>query len=58
MERGKYPTPLEFEKEMNLIWDNCMTYNAVSSHLHYEHACVSFRGVRRTGQSTLRSPSA
>ena len=30
LEAGKYDSPLEFEKDVALIWDNCMTYNAVS----------------------------
>eukprot|EP01138_Halocafeteria_seosinensis_P014671 gb/GECG01014976.1/.p1 GENE.gb/GECG01014976.1/~~gb/GECG01014976.1/.p1 ORF type:complete len:138 (+),score=22.55 gb/GECG01014976.1/:1-414(+) len=27
MDRGEYSSPLEFERDMNLVWDNCMTYN-------------------------------
>ncbi|KAA0171870.1 hypothetical protein FNF28_00505 [Cafeteria roenbergensis] len=31
LEAGKYDSPLEFEKDVALIWDNCMTYNADGS---------------------------
>lgn len=27
MDRGEYSSPLEYERDMNLVWDNCMTYN-------------------------------
>jgi len=29
LDEGAYKTPVEFEKDVMLIWDNCMTYNAV-----------------------------
>ena len=29
MDRGDYSSPLEFERDMNLVWNNCMTYNLV-----------------------------
>ena len=27
VDRGEYSNPLEFERDVNLVWDNCMTYN-------------------------------
>jgi len=29
MDRGEYNNPLEFEYDMMLVWNNCMTYNQV-----------------------------
>lgn len=31
LEAGEYSSPLEYERDMNLVWDNCMTYNQVRS---------------------------
>ena len=29
MDRGEYNNPLEYEYDMMLVWNNCMTYNQV-----------------------------
>jgi len=34
MDRGEYNNPLEFEYDMMLVWNNCMTYNQVRSPCH------------------------
>lgn len=30
LEEGGYSHPKEFKHDVNLVWNNCMTYNAVS----------------------------
>lgn len=29
LEKGLYSSPKEFKHDVNLVWNNCMTYNAV-----------------------------
>jgi hypothetical protein len=31
LESGQYGDPKDFKHDVNLVWHNCMTYNAVSN---------------------------
>lgn len=32
LENAEYASPKEFARDVKLVWQNCMTYNAVSGH--------------------------
>lgn len=52
MDRGEYNNPLEYEYDMMLVWNNCMTYNQVRRQRSV--ACPASTVTRRADELTVR----
>ncbi len=40
LEKGYYKHPKEFKHDVNLVWNNCMTYNVEASEYHVAAAAL------------------